>query len=172
MKVSHLLLRIVLVVSVWGCGGNQNYGNDEEKKAAIASMYSSYKEAGFPEVKEVTVEALRESDAQYVVVDVRTEEERAVSMLPGAISSEVYEAAGDQYAGRPVVVYCTIGARSGEYAKSLTKAGVEAYNMPGSVLAWSHAGFPFVDPDGAETRKVHVYGAGWDLLASGYEGVW
>ena len=103
-----------------------------------------------------------------MLVDVRSDEERAVSTLPGAVSQEAFEATAP--AG-PVVTYCTIGARSGEYADGLRKQGRDVRNLAGSLLAWTHAGGPLTDAEGEPTRRVHVYGKRWDLIHSDYEAV-
>ena len=69
-----------------------------------------------------------------------------------------------------MVAYCTIGMRSGLYTKELRERGIEAYNLMGSVLSWSHAGRDFEGADGP-TRRVHVYGATWDLAGRRLRGV-
>ena len=61
--------------------------------------------------------------------------------------------------------------RSGVYAETLAERGFRARNLVGGVLAWAHAGRSFVDEDGNPVRRVHVYGAEWDLLPESYEGV-
>lgn len=162
---------MLVVAVVAGCVAGDP-ADDEARKAAIDTMYRGIKERSFPEVKDITVEALQADAEHYMLVDVRTDEERAVSMLPGAISKDVYENPDGEYKGFPVVVYCTIGGRSGQYAKTLSERDIEVYNLAGSILAWTHAGFPLVGPDGDETRKVHVNGPKWDLVAEGYESVW
>ena len=82
-----------------------------------------------------------------VVVDVRTEAERAVSVIKGAVTKEQYEAdVNGEYVGKKIVAYCTIGYRSGKYVEKLIKdKGVDAYNLRGSILAWTHAGGRFGD---------------------------
>ena len=62
--------------------------------------------------------------------------------------------------------------KSAQYTQKLLADDFDAYNLGAGILAWVHAGRPVVDPQGAETRRVHVYGAKWDLLPEGYEGVW
>ena len=137
-------------------------------------MYAGYKPS-FPEVADVSpnevVALQQELGPELVLVDVREPREREVSMLPGAISREQFDARRDELAGRTVVAYCTIGYRSGRFADELRKAGVDARNLKGSILAWSHAGLPLV-AGGEPTRRLHVYGADWDLAAEGYETVW
>ncbi|MCO4774326.1 MAG: rhodanese-like domain-containing protein [Deltaproteobacteria bacterium] len=144
---------------------------DAARLEAVDEMYEVYRRA-FAAVPEVRAEELKqrlEEGQRVVLVDVRGAEERAVSMLPGALSVEEYEAAAAP--GDAVVVYCTIGARSGNYALELMERGVDVENLVGSVLAWTHVGGELVGEGGA-TKRVHVYGAQWDLAANGYEAVW
>lgn len=170
----YLLFSSALLLA--SCNGLQSSAppqSDAARLEKIEVMYQEYRQA-FPEVDEVTpADALALQQAGgAVLVDVRTPEEQAVSMLPGAITREAFEAARDRYRGQKVITYCTIGARSGEYAAALQKDGCEVYNLKGSILAWTHAGLPLHDPAGQQTRKLHTYGRQWDLAAEGYEGVW
>ena len=155
----------------WGCGASGG-DKDAEKLTRIQEMYAGYEEK-FPGVTGITAEELRalRADGEVVLVDVRTPEEQAVSMIPGAVTQAEFEAERGKYAGAPVVTYCTIGARSGEYAAKLAADGVEVRNLEGSLLAWTHAGGELAGPEGP-TKKVHVFGKRWNLAAAGYEGVW
>jgi sodium/bile acid cotransporter 7 len=147
--------------------------SDSEKRARIDELYESYK-SDFPGVRETTVEALvgeLSAPVPPVLVDVRSDEERAVSMIPGALSREEFEARRDELAGREVVTYCTIGYRSGVYTRELMDEGWTASNLRGSILAWTHAGGELVH-EGSPTRRVHVYGPEWNLVPRGYEAVW
>lgn len=78
--------------------------------------------------------------------------------------------------GKRIVVYCTIGYRSGKYAMELAGQGIRAENLEGGILSWSHAGGPFQVRNDAglatPTRRVHVYDKGWNLLHPDYEAVW
>ena len=107
----------------------------------------------------------------FVVLDVRSPAERAVSRIPGAIDTSALPAAAS-LAGRPLLVYCTIGMRSAQATTALRSRGYEAFNLAGGVLAWAQAGQDFVDAEGLPTRKVHVYGTLWNHLPPGYQGVW
>ncbi|GMV90880.1 MAG: hypothetical protein AMXMBFR82_06580 [Candidatus Hydrogenedentota bacterium] len=107
-----------------------------------------------------------------VLVDVRTEDEREISGIPDAISKAKFEQYEDAYADKTIVTYCTIGYRSGIYAETLREKGLDARNLRGSILSWVHEGRPVVDPEGAETRRVHIYGPEWNLLPEGYTAVW
>lgn len=96
-------------------------------------------------------------DGDVVLVDVRSPEEIAVSIIPGAISLSDFEANRQQYRKAEVITYCTVGARSADYAEKLIEAGFLARNYEGSILDWVDAGLPVVTPAGEATRRVHVY---------------
>ena len=166
------------------CGCRSAATSDARKLARINQMYAEYKK-DFPNVPEVTVQevlAARQAAEPIILIDEREPREQAVSMIPGAIRKEEFERdldhnalavelRGDQHRGRKIVTYCTIGYRSGVYARQLRERGLDAYNLKGSILAWAHAGQEFVDADGP-THRAHVYGEKWNLLPEGYEGVW
>jgi sodium/bile acid cotransporter 7 len=158
------LLLLVACLSV-GCGTHR----PEDRLARIESMYRGYA-AEFPSVPETTVTELLDRREDIVLVDAREAEEQAVSVIPGAVPHAHLDVASLQ--GKRVVVYCTIGYRSGLAAKALRERGVEASNLKGGVLLWTHAGQALADPAGQPTRRVHVYGRKWDLAANGYETVW
>lgn len=163
-------LTAALTVALTAC--SQQPKTADGRLETIDAMYKEYK-ADFPEVRDITVSELLELDEDsYVVVDVREVEEQRVSMIPGAVTSETFEANPEKFQDKTVVAHCTIGYRSGLYAEKLAEKGFDARNLKGSVLAWAHAGKPFVDSEGKETKRVHVYGPKWNLLPPDYEGVW
>lgn len=159
-----------LILFSGGCSGD---GQPEGELVSVDAMYEHYARS-FPKVKSVTTAELSGwiESGEAVVVDVREPYEREVSMIPGSVTVEEYESGRDEFAGKKVVAYCTIGYRSGKYADELRKDGVEVYNLEGSLLAWVRDGGKIVDPKGKETKTVHVYGPTWNKLPPGYEAVW
>ncbi len=143
---------------------------NEQKLREIEKMCGK---VALPGVPELTADELRQlqSKQEIVLVDVRTPDEQVVSMIPGAITATEFEDNRRSYEGATVVTYCTIGGRSGKYAKGLVDAGVKAFNLRGAILAWTHAGGDLVDTEGP-TRRVHVHGRKMNLTADGYEPVW
>lgn len=147
--------------------------SDEKKLEKIQALYTKYQRK-FPEVRSISPQDLREirqGDREMVIVDVRKPEEQEVSMIPGAITAGEFEARSKELQGKLVVTYCTMGYRSGLYARQLQQQGWEVANLAGSVLAWTHAGQELVDA-GGPTSRVHVYGKDWNLAADGYDPVW
>lgn len=147
-------------------------GDDAAKQEEIDRLYSKYKKRWFEDVPDIDVRGAKKLLDKHaaILVDTRTEEERMVSILPGAISKAAYEENPDAHKQKIIIPYCTIGARSGKYAKELVDRGIPVKNLKGSILSWAHAGYLF-EKDGAPSRKAHVYGATWDLLPEGYEPV-
>jgi len=107
------------------------------------------------------------SGSPPILFDVRSDKERAVSVIAGAISD-----ADAIPEGAEVVVYCTIGLRSGISARELRERGVNALNLRGGILAWIADGGGVVDANGTPTRRIHVYGRRWNVLPEGFEAVW
>lgn len=97
--------------------------------------------------------------ADFVLVDVRSAEEQAVSMIPGAITAKQFEKHRKDHQGQTAIAYCTIGVRSEKYARKLIASGQAAVNFKGSILGWCEAKFSLVTPDGKPTQRVHTYSA-------------
>jgi rhodanese-related sulfurtransferase len=168
MILNLLFLVIFALSSAFLCTENVDY---MKRPAEIDSLYKKYKK-DFPDVPEISVDELikMQKDNKVILVDERDKKEQKVSMIPHAIKSDDFNI--DKYSEYTVVVYCTIGSRSGHFVKDLPHKDINAYNLKGGVLSWAHAGKSFVDEDGGETKRVHVYGSRWDLLPKGYEAVW
>ena len=138
---------------------------DQRIEALVADV-----EERVGDVPVIRAEALRlalSGAAPPVLLDVRTEEERAVSVIPGAVFDADALASGAE-----VIVYCTVGLRSGDVARQLRERGINALNLRGGILAWLAAGGTLVDAQGAPTQKVHVYGRRWNAVPAGFVAVW
>lgn len=171
LRILGLLMPTLLV---GGCGTAQAPpASEEARRERIDELWRDL-EPILPDVPGVTpAELLGKGRSDSVVlVDVRTPEETEVSMIPGAITARELEENPERYRGREIVAYCTIGARSAEYAARLRRDGWNAGNLVGSVLVWTHEGGELVDSSGRPTRRVHVYGEDWNLVADDYEPVW
>jgi rhodanese-related sulfurtransferase len=93
------------------------------------------------------------------LLDVRGEEEFAVSHLPGAIRID-YRAPLSRGPDtldpqRPIVVYCSAGYRSSVVARKLQRAGfAKVLNLEGGIFAWANAGLP-IECAGRSASAVH-----------------
>ena len=130
-----------------------------------------------PEAPIVTAAQIRAAQAdekfkgRFVIVDVRGKKETDVSVIPGAMTQAEFEAAAKLHQGKIVVVYCTVGYRSGIYAKKLRKKGWNAVNYKGSILDWCNNQLPVVTRTGESTKRVHTYNSSYSV-ADGYEAVY
>lgn len=83
-----------------------------------------------------------------VVVDVRTDQEfqaghilNAIHIPLGAFEARMNEL--DKYKGRPIVMSCQSGNRSGRAIAILKKRGFDKiYNLTGGIMAWQNASLP------------------------------
>ncbi len=121
----------------------------------------------FPDLPEFSNQLLQalshEEKMSYVLVDVRTPEERNVSIISGAIDDEYFERNMASYQNKKIIVYCTIGYRSGFYAAALRQKGYDVYNLSGGILGWTHVDGVLVSSQGQITNEVHVYSRPWNL---------
>jgi rhodanese-related sulfurtransferase len=103
----------------------------------------------FPDLTTISaheVLRLRSAGTPVLLVDVRLPEEQEVSIIEGAVAVDAFEsagAAGQQYSPAAllntiVVPYCTIGYRSGLYARKLRAAGYAQVRNGEGVVMWTH----------------------------------
>ena len=145
----------------------------QERKEFVEKKYQESKEEKFPETKDISVEQflqLRKKE-KCVLIDLRTEKERDVSIIPSAVTPEDFEENASRFADHTVVTYCTAGSRSGLYAKKLQERNRSALNLVGGVIAWALEGQKFQDREG-ECCRVHVFKKIWNLLPDDYEAIW
>ncbi|MBL0716983.1 MAG: rhodanese-like domain-containing protein [Desulfosarcina sp.] len=145
---------------------------DRVKQQKIDELYEGYK-GEFPGVTDFSAQQTLQLKKRIKIffVDIRTPEEQAVSMLPGAVTEKNFLKNSSAYQNYIVIAYCTIGLRSGKLAQKLKKKGISIFNLRGGILAWLHAG-GIVHKDGKPVNRVHVYGKKWDLAPSAMESVW
>jgi rhodanese-related sulfurtransferase len=146
--------------------------SNAEKRQQVAAMYADYRE-DFPGIGEIDAEKALKllEDLDVVFVDVRKPEEQAVSMIPGAVTSEVFLADTERFRGQRIIAYCTISYRSGKLAAKLNRKGIPMVNLKGGLLGWVHAGGPLVRGN-LPVTVLHVYGRKWDLAPAGIETVY
>ncbi|OYX22393.1 MAG: thiosulfate sulfurtransferase [Algoriphagus sp. 32-45-6] len=64
---------------------------------------------------------------------------------------------------KPVLIYCTVGARSQEIGKKLKAAGFsQVYNLYGGIIHWANEGRP-VYHQGKITNRIHTYSQPWGI---------
>ena len=166
-------LAVLIVLALATSALGQEAQDDAARRARVMEMYGLATQ-GYPDLGRVTLEqamALSEK-GEIRFIDVRSPEEQAVSMLPGAVPVQTFLDTVDEMLDKPLVAYCTIGQRSSNFAMQLKRYGLEVANLEGSLLGWIHAGGEVLDPEGVPTLRVHAAGQYAGLVPVGYEAVW
>lgn len=102
-----------------------------------------------PEIS--TTEAVKLLDGDAVLLDVREQHEWDAGHAPQAHHLAMSELAGrisEVPAGVTVVCVCHAGSRSAAVSQALNRAGFNAVNLTGGMIAWGAAGLPVVDAVG------------------------
>jgi rhodanese-related sulfurtransferase len=64
---------------------------------------------------------------------------------------------------QPIIVYCSVGARSQDIGKRLQKAGFkQVYNLYGGIFHWINEGKPVYSRN-QQTPQIHTYNAAWGI---------
>ncbi|MBF2013847.1 MAG: rhodanese-like domain-containing protein [Rivularia sp. T60_A2020_040] len=132
----------------------------------------------FPDVRLITIsEFLQSSKRQTsptpLIIDARSPEEYAVSHLKKAQLIETDNLdkiiLSEVPLDKPIVVYCSIGYRSGKLAQQLSSAGYEnVFNLSGGIFQWINQGNP-VFQNHHQVEVVHPFNSIWGkLLKSKY----
>lgn len=151
--------------------------------AASASARSFCEACSIPALSADEVINLQEREGRdaVVLVDVRTAPERRVAKLPGALSAAEFEAlSDDSLRRRTVIVYCTVGKRSGDFATKLETRPVRPwgalFNSEG-IVPYSHhpkarrPPYGLVDESDEPATRLHVFAFPWDLGSGEFEAV-
>lgn len=168
-----------LVFALSGAVSAQALSRTEKLEGKLrVAILKATKDLKAPIIKAPELKAILE-DTNLVLIDIRQPNEQEVSMLPHAITAAEFAARFRR--GIPkekrLVVYCTIGYRSGKYAEELAKQGIKAENLEGGVLGWSFAGGKFLAKDAntkgdwVETNRIHVYDKEWNIVHPDYQAV-
>ncbi|GAQ89088.1 hypothetical protein KFL_004860060 [Klebsormidium nitens] len=138
---------------------------DSQRHSAFLKRFEDIRDkSNWAQVPEISGAELKDLPRDsYILVDVRSEAERNVSMIPGSITKEEFEKRFDELKDQDIVVYCAIGGRSGTYCKQLlaTHPGLKVRNYAGSIIDWLHVPGALVDHEGKSTNKIHPGGSTW-----------
>lgn len=154
-------LLLLLMTPQLGCG-----------QAPSWSMLKQTIRATYPSVRHVSTDSLAAwlagPSPAPLLLDVRAEDEFAVSHLPDARrldpDTHDFSALQDLSPDTPMVTYCSVGYRSAALAERLAEAGfTNVVNLEGSIFMWANEGRP-VYRAGRAVGQVHPYDAVWGRL--------
>ncbi|AKP50995.1 rhodanese-like domain-containing protein [Cyclobacterium amurskyense] len=140
--------------------GQVSYAQSLPYKALLGSTYDKNFPLVYPDQKELINGA--------ILLDTREKNEFNVSHLKGAqwVGFETFDISSvkDIPKDQPIVVYCSIGARSQEIGKKLKQSGYsEVYNLYGGIFHWVNESNPVYHLDTLPTNKVHTFNKMWGV---------
>lgn len=136
-----------------------SFGQSVAYKTLLEGLYDDR----FPVIQPKQISNL----CNYQVLDAREKAEYEVSHLPKAkwVGYETFDLknVADLDKNQPILVYCTVGARSQEIGKKLQNAGfTRVYNLYGGIIHWVNESQPVVQNE-KPTKKVHTYSKSWGI---------
>lgn len=130
---------------------------------AYKTLLSTLYDSRFPTIRPSNLSDL----SRFQVLDTREKEEFEVSHLNGArwVGYDTFnmESVSDLDKDKPVLVYCTVGARSQNIGKKLVDAGFKnVVNLYGGIIQWSNESMPLFQ-NNKPTIQVHTYSKSWGI---------
>jgi rhodanese-related sulfurtransferase len=138
---------------------SQSFSQSLAYKTLLDGLYDDR----FPIIKPSQISNL----SNYQVLDAREKNEFEVSHLPDAkwVGHDTFDLknVSDLDKNQPVLIYCTVGARSQEIGKKLQDAGfTRVFNLYGGIIHWVNEG-KTVEKNGKPTPEVHTYSKSWGI---------
>lgn len=108
----------------------------------------------------------KEVQNKTTFLDAREKEEYQVSHIENArfIGYKDVDLSGLESLPKdtPIIVYCSVGYRSGKVTKQLIDKGfTDVKNLYGGIFEWSNQGKTLVDMNGNSTQNIHPYNERW-----------
>lgn len=162
---SHKLFCVLLLVCCTALSGStrllsQEVRTPSPQKVGVIET-SELSKMVFSRLEEITkfeAAGMTPPPQQFVLVDVRSDRERSISVIPGAISQAEFERNQTKYSGKVVIPYCTIGGRCGDFSRKLAQDGWTVRSYRGSIVEWVQNELPLVTPKGESTTLFHPNG--------------
>lgn len=153
----------------------QAFASEFTLQSVHQNIISDYK--NLSHIKRGQLETLlaEKDQSQLLILDVRQQDEFAVSHIKGAIrlapnswQSTFMQKFGDQLAGKTVIFYCSVGVRSSKMASALEedlkqRGAVKIYNLEGGIFGWANSGLKMQNQNG-QTKLVHPFNQKWGQL--------
>lgn len=101
-----------------------------------------------------------------VLIDSREREEFLISHIKGAINMSYKDFSINHLPkiiskNTKIIVYCSVGYRSGDIAARMKKNGFDSYNLYGGIFGWNNSGRALYIRDSNPTNQVHGYNRSW-----------
>lgn len=150
-----LFINILLISQAFG----------QSKDVDFDKMLAELIDFKVPTVTVAKLKKMQQNDKVYLL-DAREKREYNVSHLPNAkcIGYDTFSISSVKPISKDaaIVIYCTVGYRSGKIVEKLRKAGYKnVYNLHGSIMEWANQGNKLVNSEGKTTTRVHTYSKDW-----------
>ena len=153
--------KIVFILILLFLGVSNSYA-----QKTLAEVLKKYNTENIPYI---TVNKLKATDSNIILLDAREKNEYNVSHLKNALFVG-YEKFDIQKTIKKlpqkdakIIVYCSLGVRSEDIAEQLKSKGyTNIYNLFGGIFEWKNEGNK-VFTKGVETNKVHAYSKEWGV---------
>ncbi len=158
MKKYFLIIALFMIASA----------SAQQKRKVKSSTYDMLlKKMLNHKVSEITVDSLSKIVSNVVLLDARELDEYKVSHLANATYVGYNNFNMDSLKiidkKTPIVVYCSIGYRSGKITEKLIENGfVNVQNLYGGIFEWKNNNKMLVDDNGI-TNDVHPYSKTWGV---------
>ncbi len=127
-------------------------GLEAEAEKDVTNVVETEEISGIISISPAEVYEIITNDEDYVILDVRTQDEYNEGHLDKALLIPVddFQKVADILPeDKPIIVYCRSGARSRKAAEILVRNGFsQVYDM-GGILEWQEEGFPVIVEEGA-----------------------
>lgn len=107
-------------------------------------------------------------NGEVILIDAREPDEYAISHINGAVNygfqNQNTHLLEDIAKDSKIVVYCSIGKRSEDVARSLQQLGFNnVQNLWGGIFDWTNHGFEVQNAHGEQVLQVHPYNSLWGV---------
>ena len=101
-----------------------------------------------------------------VLMDARELNEFQVSHIKGAIhvgykKFDMNKVLSLVKSNSKIIVYCSVGYRSGDITSKLKNLGIQSFNLYGGIFNWSNSGKELFNSKGELTNKIHGFDKSW-----------
>ena len=132
----------------------------------LDKVLEKYHQEKVPYISAIELQNLKQNN-KVVVLDSRELIEFKVSHIKGAIlvgydDFKLSSLPDNLDKNTPLVVYCTLGVRSGVIANELIERGYrDVKNLYGGISEWKNKDYVVVDSTQTPTENIHVYSKKW-----------
>ena len=157
MRRIHLLFVLLILFSL-----DMAKCQTKDYKEKLESLYNH----SVPLINSMDLARETKQGSSLVLLDIRSDEEYAVSHLEGARKIDYDDFNKKDVQDIPldaeVVVYCSVGYRSEKIGEQLLDMGfTNVRNLYGGIFQWKNDGFEVVNSTSIVTDSVHTYNKSW-----------